>query len=134
MERRVLREKLRKDMIKAPSPPNLVEQTGGAIPVVGRPQVCGAKVKNPVKIIERPPHDIPPATWHLNPDLEAMESKGPLTGDQLKRFHQDGYLLIPEVTHSPGSRGCSPSPLSPSPRGSSTARLLWKKCVTTWSP
>jgi len=95
-ERRVLREQLRKQMNGIPQSPGAGNPKSGAVPVVGRPQVCGSKVKNNVKVLTRPPHDIPPATWHLNPDLDKMEGKGPLTREQLERFHEDGYLFIPE--------------------------------------
>ena len=49
---RVLREQLRKELA-AGKETNLVEQSGGAIPVIGRTQVCGGKVHQPTKILER---------------------------------------------------------------------------------
>lgn len=63
-----------------------------AIPVVGMHQVVGSKLHRPTKLIERPPHQMPPATWHLSPDLEA---KGPLDRAQLEQFYRDGFLFIP---------------------------------------
>ena len=52
--------------------------------------------RQPSKILERPPHKVPPATWHLDPDIEAMEGEGPLTREQLRAFFEDGFLFIPE--------------------------------------
>jgi len=132
---RLLREELKKT-IKSPerrnqdaaSTPqhsfqNLMEASGGAIPVIGRPQayipqtsyshyniihlspmmifdflmqVCGGKARQPTKILERPTHTIPPATWHLNPDIDTMVTTGPLEREQLEDFHKDGFLFIPD--------------------------------------
>ena len=52
--------------------------------------------RQPRKILERPPHKVLPATWHLDPDINTMEGEGPLTRDQLRAFFEDGFLFIPE--------------------------------------
>jgi len=39
---------------------------------------------------------VPPATWHLHPDLSSAEAKGPLSRVQLESFFEDGYLFLSE--------------------------------------
>jgi hypothetical protein len=64
-----------------------------SIPVVGHNIVVGSKARQSTKILKRPPHKLPPASWHLNPDLGR---KGPLTKAQVETFFEDGYLFLPE--------------------------------------
>ena len=45
----------------------------------------GSKDRKDTKVLVRPPHKIPPATWHKNPDLDAP---GPLTKEQVKTFFE----------------------------------------------
>jgi hypothetical protein len=55
--------------------------------------IANTRGKPPTKLLERPPHSIPAATWHLNPDLNRA---GPLAKEQLTSFFEDGYLFLPE--------------------------------------
>ena len=63
-----------------------------ARPVVGMHQVCGGK-QVPTKVLERPPHTMPSATWHKQ--ASNLDRKGPLSRDQLESFYRDGFLHIP---------------------------------------
>ena len=49
------------------------------------------KVHTPTKLIERPAHSIPPAKWHLNPDLDSMEAKVLCL---YMWVHADGYVHV----------------------------------------
>lgn len=55
--------------------------------------MAGSKRHEPTKRIERPPHRLPPATWHHSLDLDAA---GPLSRDQLADFKRDGFVFLPE--------------------------------------
>ena len=79
-------------------PRNQLDETTTSIPVVGQNIVVGSKTHKPTKILTRPPHKIPPATWHKNPDLNR---KGPLSKEQVKKFFEDGYLFLPEFYKQP---------------------------------
>jgi hypothetical protein len=69
-----------------------LDENTQSIPVVGQNIVVGGR-HEPTKRLERPPHAMPPAKWHLAPNLDAT---GPLTKDQVKSFFEDGYLFLPE--------------------------------------
>merc|ERR1712080_678338 len=64
---------------------------------IGQNIVCGSKKRSelPTKILERPPHTAPPATWHLNRDLASM-GDSPLKTSQCEAFFEDGFVLLPD--------------------------------------
>ena len=70
-------------------------------PVVGQNIVVGSRKHNPTKRLVRPPHEMPPAKWHLSPNLDA---DGPLSKDQVQTFFEDGAWR---------QRPTSPLPASP---------------------
>ncbi len=45
----------------------------------------------PTKRLVRPAHQMPPAKWHLSPNLDA---KGPLSKEQVKTFFEDGARRV----------------------------------------
>eukprot|EP01051_Picozoa_sp_SAG22_P000907 SAG22_NODE_30_length_28348_cov_12.488584_4_plen_452_part_00 len=69
----------------------VLDATTKSIPVVGQNIVVGSKDRKDTKILVRPPHQLPPASWHKNPNLDA---EGPLTKAQVKTFYEDGYLFL----------------------------------------
>eukprot|EP00041_Stephanoeca_diplocostata_P030760 m.938944 g.938944 ORF g.938944 m.938944 type:complete len:151 (+) comp23823_c1_seq1:90-542(+) len=64
-----------------------------SVPVVGQNIVAGPKKHHATKTLVRPPHSIPAATWHLNPDLDRQ---GPLSREQLGEFYKNGFIFIPD--------------------------------------
>merc|ERR1712110_1374851 len=52
--------------------------------------------KAPEKLLQRPAHKIPAATWHLQDadSIAAMASKGPLSRGQLEAFYRDGFVVL----------------------------------------
>ena len=59
-----------------------LDESTAAIPVVGQNIVVGSKDRKDTKILVRPPHTIPAATWHKSPNLDA---EGPLDMEQVER-------------------------------------------------
>ena len=57
--------------------------------VYGDVRACCAE-HEPTKRLVRPPHKMPPARWHLTPNLDA---KGPLSKEQVKTFFEDGAFV-----------------------------------------
>ena len=77
-------------------------------PVVGQNIVVGSRKHNPTKRLVRPPHEMPPASWHLSPNLDA---DGPLSKDQVNTFFEDG--ACPPASNVAAPR--LPSPLAAPP-------------------
>eukprot|EP00039_Didymoeca_costata_P011234 m.157106 g.157106 ORF g.157106 m.157106 type:complete len:421 (+) comp15108_c0_seq3:2-1264(+) len=70
----------------------VLDENTTSVPVVGRNIVVGPKKYHTTKRIERPPHKIAPASWHLDPKLDLP---GPLPKEKVQSFFEDGYLFLP---------------------------------------
>jgi len=69
----------------------VLDATTTSVPVVGQHIVSGGR-HLPTKVLERPPHAMPPATWQLHGDRSLP---GPLAREDVDKFFDDGFLFLP---------------------------------------
>ena len=97
----------------SPEKAGVLDGSTTSIPAVGQNMVVGSKNRKETKVLVRPPHQIPPASWHKSPDLDKA---GPLSRDQV-------HLAPPPPDASPPfafwpairSKASSLSPFGPNP-------------------